>query len=253
MHASNSFSIATSQRLLARAASVIPAYTQTLAKGPTQYVQGVAPAYLRRGQGCRVWDVDGNEFIDYTMGVGPISLGYAYPAVDAAIQRQLADGITFSLMHPLEVELAERLHYLVPNAEMVRFAKTGAEATSAAVRLARAYTQRDNVLCCGYHGWHDWYIGVLGRSAGVPQAVQDLTHTFAYNNAGSLRSAIDRDTACVILEPLTFELPTEGFLAEVQAICREHGALLIFDEMWTGFRLALGGAQETFGVTPDLA
>ena len=253
MSSSDSLTIAESQRLLARAAGLIPAYTQTLAKGPTQYVQGVAPAYLRRGQGCRVWDVDGNEFVDYTMGVGPLSLGYAYPAVDAAIVRQLADGITFSLMHPLEVELAERLRHLVPNAEMVRYAKTGAEATSAAVRLARAFTGRDKVLCCGYHGWHDWYIGVLGRSAGVPQAVQDLTRTFAYNNPSSLRAAIDHDTACVILEPMTFELPAEGFLAEVQAICRQYGALLIFDEMWTGFRLALGGAQETFDVTPDLA
>ena len=245
--------IAESQRLLERAAGLIPALTQTLAKGPTQHVQGVAPAYLRRGQGCHVWDVDGNEYIDYTMGVGPLSLGYAYPAVDAAIQRQLADGITFSLMHPLEVALAERLHAILPNAEMVRYAKTGAEATSAAVRRARAYTGRDKVLCCGYHGWHDWYVSVLGRGAGVPQAVQDLVHTFAYNDPASLRAAIDHDTACVILEPMTFELPRDGFLPEVQAICREHGALLIFDEMWTGFRLALGGAQQYFGVTPDLA
>ncbi|MCS6843481.1 MAG: aminotransferase class III-fold pyridoxal phosphate-dependent enzyme [Caldilineales bacterium] len=245
--------IVESQRLLARATGLIPALTQTLAKGPTQHVQGVAPIYLRRGQGCRVWDVDGNCFIDYTMGVGPLSLGYAYPAVDEAIRRQLADGITFSLMHPLEVELAERLRDILPNAEMVRYAKTGAEATSAAVRLARAYTGREKVLCCGYHGWHDWYISVLGRSAGVPRAVQDLVHTFAYNDIASLRRAIDHDTACVILEPMTFEFPKPGFLQEVQAVCREHGALLIFDEMWTGFRLALGGAQAYFGVTADLA
>ncbi len=246
-------SIAESQRLLERATGLIPALTQTLAKGPTQHVQGVAPVYLRRGQGCRVWDVDDNEYIDYTMGVGPLSLGYAYPAVDAAIQRQLADGITFSLMHPLEVALAERLRVILPNAEMVRYAKTGAEATSAAVRLARAYTGRDKVLCCGYHGWHDWYISVLGRSAGVPQAVQDLVHTFAYNDLASLRAAIDHDTACVILEPMTFEPPNNGFLKQVRTICHQHGALLVFDEMWTGFRLALGGAQQFFGVTPDLA
>ncbi len=246
-------SIAESQRLLAQATGLIPALTQTLAKGPTQHVQGVAPVYLRRGQGCRVWDVDGNEFIDYTMGVGPLSLGYAYPAVDTAIQRQLADGITFSLMHPMEVELAQRLRATLPNAEMVRYAKTGAEATSAAVRLARAYTGRDKVLCCGYHGWHDWYISVLGRSAGVPRAVQELVHTFAYNDPAALRAAIDHDTACVILEPMTFELPNDGFLEQVRTICHQHGALLIFDEMWTGFRLALGGAQEYFGVTPDLA
>ena len=144
-------SIYESDRLYARATGLIPAYTQTLAKGPTQHVKGVAPKYLRRGQGSHVWDVDGNEYLDYTMGVGPLSLGYAYPPVDAAIQRQLADGISFSLMHPLEVDLAERLRSILPNAERVRYAKTGAEATSAAVRLARAYTGRDKVLLSLIH------------------------------------------------------------------------------------------------------
>src|SRR5262245_29827741 len=150
--------IGESQRLWQRARGLIPAGTQTLAKGPTQFVDGVAPKYLRRGKGAHVWDVDGNEYIDLSMAVGPLVLGYGDPAVDDAIRRQLEDGITFSLMHPLEVEVAEQIRGLVPSAQAVRFGKTGAEVTSAAVRVARAFTGRDTVLCCGYHGWHDWYV-----------------------------------------------------------------------------------------------
>ena len=245
--------IAASDALYARALPIIPGATQTLAKGPGQYVKGIAPKYLRRGQGARVWDVDGNEYLDLTMAVGPLVLGYGHPAVDEAIRVQLEDGIVFSQMHPLEVEVAERLCALLPGAEMVRFGKTGAEVTSAAVRLARAYTARRKVLCCGCHGWHDWYIGVTDRGLGVPHEVRDLTFTFGYNDLSSLLEAIDDDTACVILEPMTFEEPRDGFLAEVRRICDEWGAVLIFDEMWTGFRLALGGAQERFGVRADLA
>jgi len=145
--------IAKSDRLYARALGLIPAATQTLAKGPGQYVKGVAPKYAVRGKGCRVWDADGNEYIDWNMGIGPLVLGYAYPRVDEAVRRQLEQGITFSLMHPLEVEVAERIRGLIPCAESVRFSKSGADAASAAVRLARAYTGRDRILCCGYHGW----------------------------------------------------------------------------------------------------
>ncbi|HBL27932.1 MAG TPA: aspartate aminotransferase family protein [Acidobacteria bacterium] len=245
--------IEASDALWERAARLIPAGTQTLAKGPGQWVRGVAPKYLRRGQGCHVWDVDGNEYIDYSMGVGPISLGYAYERIDAAVRAQLADGITFSLMHPLEVEVAELIRDVVPGAASVRFGKTGAEAASAAVRLARAFTGRERVVCCGYHGWHDWYIAVTDRAAGIPEAVRALTSTFNYNDLDSVLEAVDEETACVILEPVTFELPNNGFLEELKQVCRRRGALLIFDEMWTGFRLAVGGAQECFGVTADLA
>lgn len=245
--------ITLSEQLYARATGLIPAHSQTLAKGPSQYVNGVAPKYLQRGKGARVWDVDGNEYLDYNAGIGPISLGYAYKSVDTAIQQQLANGITFSLVHPLEVEVAELICQIIPNAQAVRYGKTGAEVTSAAVRLARAYTGRDRVLCCGYHGWHDWYIGVTARDAGVPQAVKSLVHTFDYNDLDSLRAGLDENTAGVILEPMVFDFPAPGFLAEVQALCQANGTLLIFDEMWTGFRWALGGAQEYFGVVPDLA
>ncbi|MBN1485225.1 MAG: aminotransferase class III-fold pyridoxal phosphate-dependent enzyme [Chloroflexia bacterium] len=245
--------ISESDRLYARASGLIPAYSQTLAKGPTQYVRGVAPKYLRRGQGAHVWDVDGNEYIDYNMGIGPLSLGYAYERVDRAIREQLADGITYSLVHPLEVELAELVREIVPNAEMVRYSKTGAEVTSAAVRAARAYTGRDKVLCCGYHGWHDWYIGLTGRNIGVPQAIKDLVQAFPYNDIEALRQLLDEDTACVIMEPMIFELPRDDFLSQVRQACHENGSLFILDEMWTGFRLAVGGAQEYFGIEADLA
>jgi glutamate-1-semialdehyde aminotransferase len=245
--------ITESDKLYARALGLIPALTQTLAKGPGQYTRGVAPKYIARGKGAHVWDVDGNEFIDYNMAIGPISLGYCYDAVDNAIKAQLADGITFSMMHPLEVEVAELLREVVPNAESVRFSKTGADVTSAAVRVARAFTGRNKILCCGYHGWHDWYISVTDRNKGIPQATQDMTFTFNYNDIQSVTDSIDADTAAIILEPTVFEAPRDNFLHKLKEVCEQNGSLLIFDEMWTGFRIALGGAQEFFGVKADLA
>lgn len=245
--------ISKSRELLKRAEGLIPACTQTLAKGPTQWVKETAPKFLIKGKGSHVWDADGNEFIDFNMGIGPLVLGYCNDKVDEAIRNQLNDGITFSLMHPLEVELSEKIRSLIPNAESVRFSKTGCDVTSAAVRVSRAFTKREKVLCCGYHGWHDWYISVTDRNAGIPKAVQDLTFTINYNDINSLIQSIDSDTACVIIEPFVFEEEKSGFLKEVQNVCKKNGTLLIFDEMWTGFRIAVGGAQEFFGITPDLA
>ena len=235
------------------ALDLIPCTTQTLAKGPQQNVKGVAPKYLQHGKGSHVWDVDGNEYIDFQMAIGPISLGYAYDKVDEAIKEQLKDGITFSLMHPLEVEVAELIHRVVPNAESIRYSKTGADVTSAAVRLARAFTKRDKVLCCGYHGWHDWYIAVTDRNKGIPQSIQDMTYTINYNDIQSVSDSIDEETACVILEPYVFEEPKDNFLQKLRDVCTQNGTLLIFDEMWSGFRIALGGAQQYFGVNADLA
>ena len=246
-------SIAASDALHARALRLIPAATQTLAKGPGQYVRGVAPKFVQRGKGGHVWDVDGNEYVDLSMGIGPVSLGYAYPAVDEAIRAQLEDGITFSQMHPLEVEVAELVSGLVPGAEGVRFSKTGCDVTSAAIRLARAFTGREGVVCCGYHGWHDWYIGTTDRHRGVPLETRALTRTFDYNDIDSAAEAINGDTACVIVEPSLFETPRPGFFEELRRLCSLRGALLVLDEMWTGFRVALGGAQERFGVKADLA
>ena len=245
--------ITKSDELYNRALGLIPSVTQTLAKGPGQWVKGIAPKYLVKGKGSHVWDVDGNEYIDYMMGVGPLSLGYAYPKVDDAIKKQLEDGITFSMMHPLEVEVAEMIRQIVPNAEAVRYSKTGADATSAAVRLARAYTGKNKILCCGYHGWHDWYIAVTARNHGIPEAVQAISYTFNYNDIDSVKNSIDDDVAAVILEPVVFTEPKDNFLHKLADLCKEKNVVLIFDEMWTGFRMALGGAQEYFGITPDLA
>jgi len=245
--------ITKSNEIWSRSLGLIPSGTQTLAKGPGQWTEGVAPKYLARGKGARVWDVDGNEYVDLIMAVGPVSLGYCYPAVDEAIKAQLQDGITFSLMHPLEVEVAELVREVVPNTESIRFSKTGCDATSAAVRLARAFTKREKVICCGYHGWHDWYISVTDRSAGIPESTKSLVYTFKYNDLQSLEDALDDSVSCVILEPTVFEAPAPGFLEGVRALCDKYGALLIFDEMWTGFRLALGGAQQRWNVRADLA
>ena len=236
-----------------KALELIPSVTQTLAKGPSQNIKGIAPKYLDRGKGSHVWDVDGNEYLDFLMGIGPLSLGYSYEKVDNAIKAQLEKGITFSLMHPLEVEVAELINSIVPNAESVRYSKTGADVTSAAVRVARAYTGRDKVLCCGYHGWHDWYISVTDRNKGIPAIVQDMTFTFNYNDIESVLDSIDNETACVILEPFVFQAPENNFLNDLRRVCTENGTLLIFDEMWSGFRIALGGAQEYFGIDADLA
>jgi glutamate-1-semialdehyde 2,1-aminomutase/spore coat polysaccharide biosynthesis protein SpsF len=245
--------ITISDEWYARALKVQKPVTQTLAKGPGQFTKGVAPKYLVKGKGSHVWDVDGNEYIDYNAAIGPVSLGYAYSCVDDAIKAQLEDGITFSLMHPLEVELAELVQKVIPNAEAVKIAKTGADVCSAAVRVARAFTGRDKVFCCGYHGWHDWYIGITSRNAGIPGVIQDMTYTFEYNDINSIKAALDETVAALILEPFIFQEPAPGFLQELAEVCRENGTLLIFDEMWTGFRVAIGGAQEYFNVKPDLA
>lgn len=245
-----------SEQLLERALRVIPLGTQTFSKSPTQYPRGVSPHFIERGQGCRVWDVDGNEYIDFVNALCCVTLGYADPDVDAAVKQQIDNGVTFTLAHPLEVEVAERIVKMVPCAEQVRFGKNGSDATSAAIRIARAYTGRDRVAVCGYHGWHDWYIGATARDLGVPQAVRDLTHTFAYNDIGALEAILDRhpgEFAAVIMEPMNTTEPAPGYLESVRDLTRRHGALLVFDETITGFRYANGGAQEHFGVTPDLA
>jgi glutamate-1-semialdehyde 2,1-aminomutase len=153
----------------------------------------------------------------------------------------------------LEYEACELIHQVVPHAESIRISKTGCDVTTAAVRLSRAFTGRKKVVCCGYHGWHDWYIGTTLRNAGIPEEVQVLTKTFNYNNIESLKAVLDKDVACVILEPYVFEAPRDNFLQEVARITKENGSLLIFDEMWSGFRIALGGAQEYFNIQADLA
>jgi glutamate-1-semialdehyde aminotransferase len=188
------------------------------------------------------------------MALGPIILGYGNKRVDEAVIRQVKDGSVFSQMHPLEVEVAEILVDLIPCAEMVRFAKNGSDATTGAIRAARAYTGRDHVAFCGYHGWHDWYIGTTTRSKGVPTSVSALSHGFIYNDIGSLKRIFaEHAVAAVVMEPIGVEEPNPGFLQTIRNLCNENGAVLIFDEIVTGFRLHIAGAQARFGVTPDLA
>jgi glutamate-1-semialdehyde aminotransferase len=245
-----------SQELLDRARRVIPSATQTFSKGPNQWVRGVSPHYLVRGEGAWVWDADGNKYLDYLMALGPIILGYGNTRVNEAVTRQLGDGPVFSQMHPLEVEVAEMLVDLIPCAEMVRFAKNGSDVTTGAVRAARAYTGRDHVAFCGYHGWHDWYIGTTTRNRGVPAAVSALSHSFTYNDIESLEKIFadyPRGLAAVIMEPMGVEAPKPGYLEAIRDLCSKNGTILIFDEIITGFRYDLGGAQAYFGVRPDLA
>ena len=245
-----------SAEMLQRALRVVPLGSQTFSKSRTQYPEGVSPFFMARAKGSRTWDIDGNEYIDFVNGLAAITLGYGDPDVDAAVSAQLQGGTILSLPHPLEVDVAEKMVAMVPCAEMVRFGKNGSDATSGAVRLARAYTGRDRIAACGYHGWQDWFIGSTTRNRGVPAAVRELTHAFTYNDAGSLKQILERfpgQFAAVILEPMNIAEPREGFLQAVKALAHEHGAVLVFDETITGFRFANGGAQEYFGVTPDLA
>jgi glutamate-1-semialdehyde 2,1-aminomutase len=245
-----------SERQLARALRTIPLGSQTFSKSKTQYPYGVSPFFLSKGMGSHVWDVDGNEYIDFVNGLAAITLGYNDTDVNGAVEAQLHDGVIFSLPHPLEAEVAEKIVTMVPCAEMVRFAKNGSDATAGAIRLARAYTGRDHVAVCGYHGWQDWYIGSTTRNLGVPKSTQELTHPFPYNNLGALAELFDSlpgKVAAVILEPMNTEEPHEGFLQQILELTHARGALLIFDETITGFRFSNGGAQGLFGVTPDLA
>jgi len=245
-----------SETLLERALKVIPLGSQTFSKSLTQYPFGVSPYFIERGQGSRVWDVDGNEYIDFINSLASVTLGYNDPDVNEAVRKQLEQGVIFSLPHRIEMEVAERIVDMVPCAQMVRFGKNGSDATAGAIRVSRAFTGRDRVAVCGYHGWQDWYIGSTARYRGVPAVTRALTHSFTYNNAASLEALLlahPGEFAAVILEPMNVSEPQQGFLESVAHLTRAHGAVLVFDETITGFRYALGGAQEYFGVTPDLA
>lgn len=246
----------TSNNLLKRAQKTIPLGSQTFSKSVIQYPEKHAPLFLTHGDGARVWDVDGNEFVDLVCGLLPVLLGYRDTDVDTAVRRQLVNGVSFSQSTVLEMELSERLTRLVPCAEMVRYGKNGTDATSAAVRLSRAYTKREHIMVCGYHGWQDWYIGSTSRHLGVPQGVRDLTHPVPYNDLDAVERMLGEHKgkiAAMIVEPMNAAEPTPGYLKDLKSLLHDHGTLLVFDEIITGFRYAVGGAQEYFGVTPDLA
>jgi glutamate-1-semialdehyde 2,1-aminomutase len=241
---------------LEQAERTIPLGAQTFSKSRTQYPVGASPLFVTHSRRSRTWDVDGNEYVDLVSSLGAVVLGYGDEQINEAVVRQLDSGVTLSLSHPLEERVAAQVVDLIPCAEMVRFAKNGTDATSAAIRLARAATGRDHVIACGYHGWQDWFIGSTTRNLGVPAATQALTHAVPYNDLAAVERVIAAHPdgiAALIMEPMTSTWPEPGFLEGVREVTQRHGIVLVFDEMLTGFRFAAGGAQEYFGVTPDLA
>lgn len=247
-----------SDRIQKRFHDVIPGGSHTYAKGDDQYPEFILP-YIAKGEGCHVWDLNGNEFIEFGMGLRSVTLGHAYkPVVDAAY-RQMLLGNTFNRPAAIELECAEQLLGMIQGAEMVKFGKNGSDATSASVRLSRAYTGRDMVAICGNHPFFsvdDWFIGSTPMSAGIPKAIQELTVKYQYNDIGSIKSLFQQyheKIACVILEPEKEQEPKNDFLQEVKKICHENGAVFILDEMITGFRWHNGGAQSFYGVIPDLS
>jgi glutamate-1-semialdehyde 2,1-aminomutase len=241
---------------LERAEKSIPLGSQTFSKSKTQYPVGISPLFAKKGKGAYLWDLDNNKFIDLVSSLASVTLGYGDNRINSVVKKQLKFGVSLSLPTKLESEVSELINQLVPSAEMVRFSKNGTDATSAAIRLARSYTGRSHVVVCGYHGWQDWFIGSTSRNKGIPGEISDLTHSFQYNNLESLKKILDSlqgKIAAVILEPMNSTYPEKGFLESVKKLTHDAGAVLIFDEVITGFRFSKGGAQELFGVTPDLS
>lgn len=258
-----------SQSLYRHALERIPGGTQLVSRRPTRFASGVSPVYAARGQGARIWDVDGFEYIDWVSGIGAITLGYCDPVVDDAVRDQISRGNCFSINHELELELADELARTLPSAEMVRYAKCGGEACAIAVRIARGTTGRDNVLFCGYHGWHDWFLaanlsaeGNLNahlfpgiEPIGVPKSLAGTATPFPYGDLAALGALLDEqrgEVAAVIMEPMRSVEPPPGYLAGVAQLCKERGVVLIFDEVTSGWRINLGGVQTHCGVTPDM-
>ena len=245
-----------SLELLKKAKEIIPTASQTYSKSSKYFVEGAAPAFLERGKAGHVWDVDGNEYIDFVCALGSVTIGYNNEKINQSIINELQKGISFTFPTELEIKLAEKLIKIVPCAEMIKFVKNGSDATTAAVRLARAYTKKDIIACCGYHGYHDWYVGTTDNDLGVPQAVKQLTKTFEYNKIESLKKLFEENkgqVAGVILEPCQENGPKDNFLEKVRQLTHENNAVLIFDEVVSGFRISLGGAQEYYNVLPDLS
>jgi glutamate-1-semialdehyde 2,1-aminomutase len=261
--------ISKSLELYARANKLIPGRTQLISRRASQFANGVSPVYADHAKGSRFVDVDGNEYIDWVNAVGAVILGHADDVVDRAVKAQIDRGSLYTLNGPLEIDLAEELVETIPSAEMVRYTKAGGEACAVAARIARGTTNRDVILFCGYHGWHDWYqsanylvdpesgeypfAGI--EPTGVPRALAGTAIPFTYGDTAMLEALFDEHAgkvAAVMMEPVRSELPDPGYLKAVQALSRKNGAVLIFDEVSCGWRLRVGGVQEYFGVTPDM-
>lgn len=248
----------TSKALARRAREIIPGGAHTYGKGDDQFPDN-APPLIVRGHGCHTWDADGNEFIEYNMGLRSVTLGHGFDAVVRSVAAHLPFGTNFSRPSPIETQCAESFLESVPTAEMVKFCKDGSTAVDAAVRLARAHTGRDLIAICGdytFFSTNDWFIGSTRMPAGVPKSIRDATLKFSYNDIDSVQKLFDEHpnrVACIILEPARASEPAPGFLAGLLALCHRNGALLIFDEMITGFRWHRAGAQHIYDVKPDLS
>ncbi|MCZ0974802.1 glutamate-1-semialdehyde 2,1-aminomutase [Streptomyces albulus] len=251
--------------------ALVPGGAHTYAKGDDQYPENLAPV-ISHGRGAHVWDVDGNRYVEYGSGLRSVSLGHAHPRVIEAVRRELDRGSNFVRPSIVEVEAAERFLATVPTAEMVKFTKNGSDATTAAVRLARAVTRRPRVAVCGdqpFFSVDDWFIGTTPMSAGIPTATTELTVTFPYGDLAAAEEVLTRhqgEIACLILEPTGHTepspssplpanggAPTPGYLAGLRRLADRHGCVLVFDEMITGFRWSEAGAQGLYGVVPDLS
>ena len=214
-----------SNKFLYRALRTIPLASQTFSKSITQYPLGISPYYISKAKGSKIWDIDGNKYIDFVNSLLSISIGYQDKDVDEAVKKQMKNGVIFSMPHEIEIEVSELICKIIPCAENVRFAKNGSDSTSAAIRLSRAYTGREHIAVCGYHGWQDWYIASTTRNLGVPKADQKLIHTFKYNNLDSLNKIFEKyksKIAAVILEPMNTDYPKDNFLKKVQKITKQN-------------------------------
>ena len=245
-----------SKQYRTRAENLIPHLTGTFSRAATAFIENAYPLYIESGTGSHFTDVDGNEYLDYLMGLGPITLGYNYKPVNQAIKDQLDNGILFSLPHKVEVELSELISQTIPFADMVKFEKSGSNAVTAAVRAARAFTKKDTIAYCGTGGvWHDWQAAMVSRDGGVPKINEDLIKIFDYNDFDGLEQIFEDNPnkiAAIVLEPTQFEEPNSDFLQKVRKIANENDSLLILDEIVTGFRFDLAGAQKYFGIKGDL-
>jgi len=238
-----------------KAKALIPWATQTNAKRLNPNWQNMPP-FIKSAKGCRMWDIDDREYIDYRCSLGPIILGYQYEPVDKAVRAQMQNGVLFSMASPIELRAAEAIIKNVPWIEQIRFMKTGADACTACTRLARSYTGRDHILTSGYHGYQDWF-ALNWPNSGVPEALRQFVHDIPYGDIDAVDHAFDAygdQLAAAIVEPYDWnDLVGKAYLQRLRQRCDASGTVLIFDEVLTGFRLARGGAQEYFGITPDLA
>lgn len=245
-----------SREIARRLAALVPGGCHTYAKGRDQFPE-LSPGVIARGRGCRVWDADGNEFIEYGMGLRSVTLGHAFPAVVDAVRAVLELGTNFTRPAPIELECAETFLALVDGADMVKFTKDGSTATTAALKLARAATGRERVAICAEHpflSYDDWFIGTTTMDGGIPGAAAAQALPFRYNDLAGARALLEaHPVAAVMLEPARTEEPAPGFLEGLRELCRAHGALLVFDETITGFRWHAAGAQKLYGVVPDLS